>query len=85
MKPIKWQLKWGIAMIFLLSSFVVPAALAEELSAKEVMMKVDDRETGETAIQESTMILIDRKGRQRVRQTKSFSKVFGDDTKNITF
>ncbi len=72
----------GILMFF---SFVIPSAVATELTATEVMRKVDARETGETSIQESTMILIDRKGGQRVRQIKVYSKETDGGTKAITF
>lgn len=77
--------QWPTLLIFLLVNFLIPSAKASDLTAREVMQKVDDRYTGDTSIQDSTMLLIDSKNRQRVRQTKGYSKEFGDDTKTITF
>ncbi len=87
MKNIKWQaIIPGTLSFLLFLSFAIPSIImAADMTAKEVMVKVDDRDTGETAIQDSTMILIDRKKRQRVRQTKQFVKEYGDDTKSISF
>ncbi|MGK5095023.1 outer membrane lipoprotein-sorting protein [Deltaproteobacteria bacterium TL4] len=56
-----------------------------ELTAKDVMQQVEDRYTGDTSIAESTMILIDRQGKQRLRHTKQFRKEYGKDTKSTSF
>ena len=72
-------------VILIFFSFVIPSAFAVDMSAKEVMEKVENRDTGATVMRESTMILIDRKGRQRVRQTKMYSKETDEGTKAITF
>ncbi len=58
---------------------------AATLSPKEIMQKVEDRDDGDTTINEMTMILIDRKGNQRVRQIKGFGKDYGKDSKSISF
>ena len=71
-----------LMVCFVSSSGVV---LGEEWSAYEVMKKVDERDTGETSISDRLMILIDRKGNQRVRQTKGYTKEFEDVTKTMTF
>ncbi|MBF0278909.1 MAG: outer membrane lipoprotein-sorting protein [SAR324 cluster bacterium] len=86
MKNIKWCFKVpAVLMLLLLPALHIPPSFAAELTAKDVMVKVDARDTGKTSIRESTMILIDRKNNQRVRQTKQFSKEYGDDTKAISF
>ena len=72
-------------VILIFFSFVIPSAFAVDMSAKEVMEKVENRDTGATVMRESTMILIDRKGRRRVRQTKMYSKETDEGTKAITF
>jgi hypothetical protein len=59
-------------------------ATASELTARAVMEKVDARYTGDTEIKESMMVLIDRKGNQRVRHTKGYRKEFGKDTKSLS-
>lgn len=70
------------AFLFLI---VTPVALSEELTAYEVMKKVDERYDGDTAISNITMILMDRKGNKRARQIKAFSKDYGKDSKSISF
>ncbi len=44
----------------------------QDLSASEIMKKVDDRYTGDTRTSESVLVLIDNKGRQRVRDLTLF-------------
>ena len=70
-------------LIILLFPFFTKPVLA--LSAFEIMSKVDARYTGETAISNTRMILVDKKERQRVREIKIFSKEFGDVDKSISF
>ena len=60
-------------------------AAGQDLSAYEVMKKVDKRDDGKTSISEMTMILIDRKGNQRVRKMKGFRKDYGEDKKTMNF
>ncbi len=73
-------------LFVLLISFAVPTPLlGETLTAQQVMEKEDDRYEGDTSIQDMIMILIDRRGGQRVRETKGFSKEYGEDTKSISF
>ena len=79
------NLQRQLMVILILFNFVIPSALAADLTAKEVMEKVDDRDQGKTSIQESTMILIDRKGQQRVRKTKTYSKESEEGTKTVTY
>lgn len=59
-------------------------AKIEELTATEIMLKVDQRDTGKSSATEAQFILIDKKGRQRVRRTKGFMKKYGDDQKDIS-
>jgi hypothetical protein len=49
------------------------------------MQSVRDRDNGNNAVMEQEMVLIDRRGNQRVRKIKSFLKDFGDDTYSILF
>lgn len=58
---------------------------SQELSGYDIMKKVDERNDGETSISEMTMILIDRRGNQRVRQMRGFRKDYGNDKKNMSF
>lgn len=55
------------------------------MTAREVIEKAENRDDGETSISEMTMILIDKRGQQRVRKMKGFRKDYGKDVKNISF
>ena len=60
------------------------ALQAAELTALEVMQKVDARYDGDSSIGEFTMVLIDRRDRQRTRNLRIVSKDFGSDSKTLT-
>jgi hypothetical protein len=64
---------------------MVPSAMAEKLTAHQIAIKSDEVDDGETQTSDMTMILIDRRGKQRVRQIKAFRKDYGEDTKSISF
>lgn len=57
---------------------------AAEYSAEEVMQRVDQRYVGDSSVAEITMVLIDRRDRQRVRDLKLYSKEYGEDTKTLS-
>ncbi len=60
-------------------------AHAEDLSAREIMERVDARDTGESSSANAQLILIDKKNRERVRDLQLLSLEEGDTTKSITF
>ncbi len=73
----------------LMTSCVVALSLstalqANDLSAADIMEKVDSRYDGDSSIGELTMVLIDRRDRQRTRNLRIYSKDFGDDTKTLS-
>ena len=49
------------------------------------MRAVDDRDDGDDGISDLEMILIDRRGNERVRKIKSYSKDIGDDDYSLMF
>ena len=69
----------GLALLY------VTASGSFGMTAKEIMQKVDDRDTGKTQISTATMTLIDKKDRKRERKLKLFSKEFADVDKSISF
>lgn len=75
------SLAFAAALLSLLASQLV---LAQALTAYDVMMQVDDRYNGDSSIGEYTMVLIDRRERQRVRNLKIYSKDFGEDNKALS-
>ncbi len=55
------------------------------LSGREIMERVDARDDGDNAKQDMEMILIDKRGNQRVRELRSLSRDVGEDTQSILF
>lgn len=77
------------AYVFLLSiccmGFGISASLsAAELTALEVMQAVDDRDDGESFVADYTMVLMDRRERQRTRNLRIYSKNYGADTRSLS-
>lgn len=64
---------------------IAPGALAQTLSAAEIMKKVDDRYTGDTQSSTSVLTLIDKKDRQRTRELKMFALDTKDVEKSIIY
>jgi len=53
------------------------------ITGLEVMEKVDARDDGKTMVSTSKMVLTNRQGRQRERQTKMIRKDYGQDEKSL--
>ena len=70
--------------ILTLTFAISSSTIAAELSALEVMQRVDDRYDGDSSIADYTMVLIDRRRQQRSRNIRIYSKDFGDDTKTLS-
>lgn len=73
------------ALVLSMGLILAGNALAADLTARQIMEKVDARDDGETAISDSTLILIDKKKRQRVRQIKLYSKEYEGVDKSVSF
>ena len=72
-----------VTLLFVLA--LSPSARADDPRAREIMTKVDSRDDGDNRISDMEMILIDKKGKKRVRKLKSFSKDKGEDTMGLMF
>ena len=59
-------------------------ALAAEFTAAEVIQRVESRDDGNSAIAEYTMVLIDNRERQRLRDIKIYTKDYGADEKTLS-
>lgn len=82
----KFQSKLLILMtslMLVLTSFV-PVTFAKELTAKEIAKKADNVDDGETSISEMTMVLVDRKKKEKKRQIQGYRKDYGEDKKSIS-
>ena len=79
----------GLAVVFsglmLCALLLAPLAHGETPTGLEIMTWVDERDDGDNGITDMEMILIDKNGKQRVREIRSFSKDFGEDTYSIMF
>ena len=77
----------SLAAVFCIAcTSLVPASVsaATEYSADEVMRMFEDRYDGDSSITDITMVLIDRRDRQRVRNLKLYAKDYGEDTKTLS-
>lgn len=63
---------------------VAQSAISAELTAQEVIEKVDERYDGDTVIADFTMVLIDRRDRQRTRDLRIYSKDYGKDSRSLS-
>jgi len=66
-------------------SILATQALADDPKARAIMEKVDSRDDGKTLQQDMKMVLIDKNGKKRVRNLKTYSKDFGEDSYQIMF
>ncbi|MEG3619294.1 outer membrane lipoprotein-sorting protein [Magnetovibrio sp. PR-2] len=66
-------MKHILAFVFTALVFALPAHAAD-LTAREIMEKVDDRDDGDNRISQMRMLLLDKNGNQRMRHMKSFDK-----------
>jgi hypothetical protein len=65
-------------------SFVFPEK-THALSAREIMEKVNERDDGDRSISEMEMILIDKKGKKRIRKIKTYGREIGKDSQSLMF
>jgi hypothetical protein len=61
------------------------SAFADEPKAREIMVQVDERDDGDNQTANVQMTLIDKRGKQRVRELRSFGKDKGEDTYSMMF
>jgi Outer membrane lipoprotein-sorting protein len=60
-------------------------ASADDPKARAIMERVDARDDGDNQTSRLQMVLIDKSGKQRVRELQSFSKDKGEDTWSMMF
>lgn len=70
--------------VFLCTAGLPASIIAAELTAEEVMRLYDERYDGDSSIAHVSMVLIDRRNRQRVRDLRIYSKDQGVDTKTLS-
>jgi len=67
------------------AAFAFSPAQAGDLSARQIMQRVDDRDDGDNGTSDLEMILIDKNGKKRVRKVRNYSKDKGEDRRQIMF
>lgn len=73
-------------MIFkILLSLTLSISTLLALSGQEIAQKAHDRDEGDNITSNMRMTLIDKNGKKRVRELKSFSKDKGEDTLKLMF
>jgi len=60
-----------------------PALAEGELSARQIMERVDARDDGDKSTQDLEMVLIDKRGAQRVRKLRAYGRDVGPDEQSI--
>lgn len=60
-------------------------AVADEPKAREIMEQVDQRDDGDNQTSNLEMILIDKRGKQRIRELQSSRKDKGEDSYSLMF
>ena len=67
---------------------VVPSSFADNITARQIMGKVDAVDDGDSFEQDMEMVLIDKRGKQRIRTLHTFGKDAGEngeDSQSIMF
>ncbi len=72
-----------ILISLLLGSFIIVKAEEPNISARDIMIKVDNRPDGNDRKTTMKMTLINRRGRKRIREVISYLKDYGKDKKSI--
>ena len=74
-----------IILTILFSGGFFPTEKVFALSGREIMEKVNARDVGDSSSGEMEMILIDKKGKKRIRKLKTFGGKKGKDTLSLMF
>ena len=61
------------------------AQAADDPKARDIMTRVDERDDGDNQTSNLEMILIDKRGKKRIRELRSFNKDIGEDTHSMLF
>ena len=75
----------AVFILMLVLPPIAPQTFADEPAARAIMEKVDARDDGDNQTSEMEMILIDKRGKKRVRRIAVFSKDKGPDTLRLMF
>jgi outer membrane lipoprotein-sorting protein len=72
--------------LLIAAAVVMPSIVwADDAKARAIMEKVDARDDGDKRVSTMQMILIDKRGKKRLRSTISYSRDQGEDIQTIIF
>ena len=75
----------SMVCIIIATTSLPVCSLADDATAREIMQKVLDRNDGDNRTAKMEMLLIDRKGKERLRKLQTFQKDKGNDTYGLLF
>ncbi|NVM22770.1 MAG: outer membrane lipoprotein-sorting protein [Desulfobacterales bacterium] len=75
----------GVLIFLATVGIIAPRAFADDPEARAIMEKVDARDDGDNRVSDMEMILIDKKGKKRVRKIRTFGKDKGKDSLRLMF
>lgn len=76
---------WLIYLAGLFLAIPSSQALSDDPKAREIMQKVEDRDEGDHRTADMEMVLIDKRGKERLRKLATFTKEMGPDTYGLMF
>ncbi|HIJ57102.1 MAG TPA: outer membrane lipoprotein-sorting protein [Deltaproteobacteria bacterium] len=85
MDQIRYIIRWAVLLSSLLILTVNPVVFADDPKAREIMDKVDARDDGDNQTSDMEMILIDKRGQQRLRKIRTYMKDKGEDIYRLMF
>ena len=77
-------ISWTIWVVLIALPFPLQA-LADDARARDIMQKVLDRDDGDNRTAKMEMLLIDKKGKERLRKLQTFQKDKGKDRYGLIF
>jgi len=85
-RPINWFARGFATALFCLTAiFSGVTARADDVKAREIMTKVEERDDGDNRITNMEMILVDKRGNERIRNIRTHRKDRGRDTLRLAF
>lgn len=79
------QYVWLTFLIVMFAAAAPLPLLGDDVKARGIMQKVLDRDDGDNRTAEMEMILIDKKGKKRLRKLQTFQKDKAEDTYGLMF
>lgn len=83
-RPCLKHLRLPLALALLLGSCLpFSGAHAQDVSGRDIMVRVDERPDGDDRTSELSMTLVNRRGRERIRRVVSWRKDYGKDSRKL--